>query len=101
MVGSVGNGLASIADVAVVWAATEEGIRGFLVPTASHGFSATPIAPNAASSAVPASAAEPTAIERQRASAACTSSTMIFAYPSTRSSRILLPRRLLLRSLSR
>ncbi|MGQ7294939.1 acyl-CoA dehydrogenase family protein [Quadrisphaera sp. KR29] len=38
-------GLASIADVAVVWAATEEGIRGFLVPTGSPGFSATPIAP--------------------------------------------------------
>ena len=30
----------SIADVAVVWARTDEGIRGFVVPTASEGFSA-------------------------------------------------------------
>ncbi|MBI1859966.1 MAG: acyl-CoA dehydrogenase family protein [Deltaproteobacteria bacterium] len=30
----------SIADVAVVWAQTEKGIRGFVVPTASKGFSA-------------------------------------------------------------
>ena len=30
----------SIADVAVVWAGTEEGIRGFLVPTDTPGFSA-------------------------------------------------------------
>ena len=30
----------SIADVAVVWARTDEGIRGFLVPTDSPGFSA-------------------------------------------------------------
>lgn len=30
----------SIADVAVVWAATEDGIRGFLVPTDTPGFSA-------------------------------------------------------------
>ncbi len=36
-------GLASIADVAVVWAGTDEGIRGFLVPTVSRGFTATPI----------------------------------------------------------
>jgi glutaryl-CoA dehydrogenase len=36
-------GLASVADVAVVWAATGEGIRGFLVPTDSPGFTATPI----------------------------------------------------------
>ena len=36
-------GLASVAGVAVVWAATEEGVRGFLVPTDSAGFSATPI----------------------------------------------------------
>jgi glutaryl-CoA dehydrogenase len=28
----------SIADVAVVWAQTEEGIRGFLIPTSSTGF---------------------------------------------------------------
>ncbi|MFH8252310.1 acyl-CoA dehydrogenase family protein [Microbacterium sp. B2969] len=38
-------GLASIAEVAVVWAKTEEGIRGFLVPTATPGFTATPIEP--------------------------------------------------------
>jgi len=36
-------GLASIADVAVIWAATDDGIRGFLVPTQSPGFTATPI----------------------------------------------------------
>lgn len=36
-------GLASVADVAVVWAATGGGIRGFLVPTDSDGFTATPI----------------------------------------------------------
>ena len=36
-------GLASIADVAVVWATTDEGVRGFLVPTATPGFTATPI----------------------------------------------------------
>ena len=36
-------GLASIADVAVVWAQTDGGIRGFLVPTDTPGFSATPI----------------------------------------------------------
>lgn len=36
-------GLASIADVAVVWAKTDEGVRGFLVPTDSAGFTATPI----------------------------------------------------------
>jgi glutaryl-CoA dehydrogenase len=33
----------SIADVAVVWAQTEEGIRGFVVPTDSDGFSAPEI----------------------------------------------------------
>jgi len=38
-------GLASIADVAVIWAKTEEGVRGFLVPTDTAGFTATPIAP--------------------------------------------------------
>ncbi len=38
-------GLASIADVAVVWAQTDEGVRGFLVDTSSPGFTATPIAP--------------------------------------------------------
>ncbi len=36
-------GLASVAHVAVIWAATEEGIRGFVVPTDSEGFTATPI----------------------------------------------------------
>ena len=29
----------SMADVAVVWAATDDGIRGFLVPTDTPGFS--------------------------------------------------------------
>jgi glutaryl-CoA dehydrogenase len=38
-------GLASIAQVAVVWAQTDDGIRGFLVPTDVAGFTATPIAP--------------------------------------------------------
>jgi glutaryl-CoA dehydrogenase len=33
----------SIADVAVVWAATDEGIRGFLVPGGTAGFSAPEI----------------------------------------------------------
>ena len=32
-----------IADVAIVWAQTDEGIRGFAVPTTSKGFSAHPI----------------------------------------------------------
>ena len=36
-------GLASIADVAIIWAATDDGIRGFVVPTDSPGFTATPI----------------------------------------------------------
>ena len=36
-------GLASIADVAVIWAKTTEDIRGFVVPTATPGFTATPI----------------------------------------------------------
>ena len=38
-------GLASIADIAVIWAQTDEGVRGFLVETASPGFTATPIEP--------------------------------------------------------
>ena len=38
-------GLASKAEVAVIWARTEDGVRGFLVPTATPGFSATPIEP--------------------------------------------------------
>jgi glutaryl-CoA dehydrogenase len=33
----------SVADVAVVWAQTEEGVRGFVVPTDSAGFSAPEI----------------------------------------------------------
>jgi glutaryl-CoA dehydrogenase len=36
-------GLASIADVAIIWARTDEGVRGFVVPTATPGFTATPI----------------------------------------------------------
>lgn len=36
-------GLASLADVAIVWATTEDGVRGFLVPTTTPGFTATPI----------------------------------------------------------
>jgi glutaryl-CoA dehydrogenase len=36
-------GLGSVADVAVVWAATDEGIRGFLVPAGTPGFTATEI----------------------------------------------------------
>ncbi|WP_072314604.1 acyl-CoA dehydrogenase family protein [Agrococcus sp. Marseille-P2731] len=43
-------GLASIADVAVIWAQTDDGVRGFLVETAPHGvptpgFTAAPIEP--------------------------------------------------------
>jgi glutaryl-CoA dehydrogenase len=41
-------GLASIADIAVIWARTEDGIRGFLVPTGTPGFTATPIEPKLA-----------------------------------------------------
>lgn len=33
----------SVADLAIVWAQTEEGIRGFLVPTDTPGFSASDI----------------------------------------------------------
>jgi glutaryl-CoA dehydrogenase len=36
-------GLASVADVAVVWARTSDGIRGFLVDTTDPGFAATDI----------------------------------------------------------
>ncbi|GAB3127394.1 acyl-CoA dehydrogenase family protein [Glaciibacter psychrotolerans] len=36
-------GLASIADVAVVWAQTDEGVRGFVVPTNTPGFRAVEI----------------------------------------------------------
>ena len=38
-------GLASIAQVAIIWAQTDDGVRGFIVPTDSKGFAATPIAP--------------------------------------------------------
>ena len=38
-------GMASIADVAVIWARTDEGVRGFLVPTGTPGFTATAIEP--------------------------------------------------------
>ncbi|MCC3281947.1 acyl-CoA dehydrogenase family protein [Arthrobacter caoxuetaonis] len=38
-------GLASVAQVAVIWAQTEGGIRGFVVPTETPGFTATPIEP--------------------------------------------------------
>jgi len=41
-------GLASIADIAVIWARTEDGIRGFLVPTGTPGFTATAIEPKLA-----------------------------------------------------
>ncbi|MDK1360817.1 acyl-CoA dehydrogenase family protein [Arthrobacter sp. zg-Y1219] len=36
-------GLASVADVAVIWAMTDDGVRGFVVPTDTPGFTATPI----------------------------------------------------------
>jgi glutaryl-CoA dehydrogenase len=38
-------GLASIADVAVIWAQTDDGVRGFLVPTDTPGFTAMNIEP--------------------------------------------------------
>jgi glutaryl-CoA dehydrogenase len=38
-------GLASVAQVAVIWAQTEDGVRGFVVPTDTPGFKATPIEP--------------------------------------------------------
>ena len=38
-------GLASVAQVAVVWAQTDDGVRGFVVPTSVRGFEATPIDP--------------------------------------------------------
>jgi glutaryl-CoA dehydrogenase len=41
-------GLASIADIAVIWARTEDGVRGFLVPAGTPGFTATPIEPKLA-----------------------------------------------------
>lgn len=36
-------GIANIADYAIIWADTEDGIRGFIVPTDTPGFTATPI----------------------------------------------------------
>lgn len=33
----------TIADVAIVWAHTDDGVRGFVVPTDADGFTATPI----------------------------------------------------------
>jgi glutaryl-CoA dehydrogenase len=37
-------GLASIADITIIWAQTDDGVRGFIVPTSTPGFTATPIA---------------------------------------------------------
>ncbi len=36
-------GLASVAQVAIIWAMTDDGVRGFVVPTDTPGFKATPI----------------------------------------------------------
>ncbi|EMY34170.1 putative glutaryl-CoA dehydrogenase [Arthrobacter crystallopoietes BAB-32] len=36
-------GLASVAQVAIIWAMTDDGVRGFVVPTGTPGFTATPI----------------------------------------------------------
>ena len=36
-------GLASVADVLVVWAMTDDGVRGFVVPAGTPGVTATPI----------------------------------------------------------
>jgi glutaryl-CoA dehydrogenase len=33
----------TVADVAIIWAQSSEGVRGFVVPTATAGFQATPI----------------------------------------------------------
>jgi glutaryl-CoA dehydrogenase len=38
-------GLASVAAVAVIWAQTDDGVRGFVVPTDTAGFKASPIEP--------------------------------------------------------
>jgi glutaryl-CoA dehydrogenase len=37
-------GIANISDVAIIWADTADGVRGFIVPTDTEGFTATPIA---------------------------------------------------------
>ncbi len=36
-------GIANIADVAIIWAMTDDGVRGFIVPTATPGYVANPI----------------------------------------------------------
>jgi glutaryl-CoA dehydrogenase len=36
-------GIANIADLAIIWAMTNEGVRGFIVPTDTPGYTATPI----------------------------------------------------------
>jgi glutaryl-CoA dehydrogenase len=36
-------GLATLADICIVWAMTDEGVRGFIVPTDTPGFKATAI----------------------------------------------------------
>ncbi|WP_026548639.1 acyl-CoA dehydrogenase family protein [Arthrobacter sp. Br18] len=36
-------GLASVAQVAIIWAMTDDGVRGFVVPTDTPGFKAVPI----------------------------------------------------------
>ncbi|WP_269936718.1 acyl-CoA dehydrogenase family protein [Arthrobacter sp. HY1533] len=38
-------GLASVAQVAIIWAQSDKGVRGFVVPTSTPGFTATPISP--------------------------------------------------------
>jgi len=38
-------GLATIAQIAIIWAMTDDGVRGFIVPTDTPGFTATPIGP--------------------------------------------------------
>ncbi|MET1153572.1 acyl-CoA dehydrogenase family protein [Arthrobacter sp.] len=38
-------GLASVAKVAIIWAQTDDGVRGFIVPSDTVGFTATPIEP--------------------------------------------------------
>lgn len=37
-------GIANIAHLAIIWAMTDEGVRGFIVPTDTPGYTATPIA---------------------------------------------------------
>ncbi|MGM0928350.1 MAG: acyl-CoA dehydrogenase family protein [Actinomycetota bacterium] len=38
-------GLASVARLAIIWAQTDDGVRGFIVPTDTPGFTAIPIEP--------------------------------------------------------